>query len=245
MKPTIFDYRYFPHNGKFYKAVTYGGGITRNDANNECRAEGGELASVHDDETTEFLDSLRKIRSYIGGEYVNGKWTWSDGSPWDYENWRPGDPSNPLYERYNEMVHNGEWNSEDNIIGYNNGYICQKDSYDFSSASDHNDGYHLKDINLQVDSCSSVFLSRNNYWGPELALTEVSYSNTGYWHSDNGDEDPWIKFKVAEELEVVTVEITDRQTCCFERFQNVEVVIIGSSGKSNKYLKLTMIFPCS
>ena len=232
MKPTIFDYRYFPHNGKFYKAVTDGGGITRNDANNECRAEGGELASVHDDETTEFLDSLRKIRSYIGGEYVNGKWTWSDGSPWDYENWRPGDPSNPLHERYNEMVHNGEWNSEDDRIGYNNGYICQKDSYDFSSASDHNDGYHLKDINLQVDSCSSVFLSRNNSWGPQLALTEVSYSNTGYWHSDIGDDDPWIKFKVAKELEVLTVEIIDRQTCCFERFQNVEVVIIESSGKN-------------
>ena len=61
---------------------------------NECVGEGGFLASIHDAETNEFLVGIFEHRSYIGGVYENGLWTWTDGSVWDYENWRAGDPTN-------------------------------------------------------------------------------------------------------------------------------------------------------
>ena len=74
------------------------------------------------------MTGLRKVRSYIGGLYENGQWTWTDGSAWDYENWRAGDPESPeVYLKYVEVYDsNGVWHNEDNIIGYDNGYICQK-----------------------------------------------------------------------------------------------------------------------
>ena len=121
-------YTFFDHTGKCYKAVWNGGGITRSNAQKECLAEGGHLASIHDAKTNEFLTGLRKVRSYIGGLYENGQWTWTDGSAWDYENWRAGDPESPeVYLKYAEVYDStGVWHNEDNIIGYDNGYICQK-----------------------------------------------------------------------------------------------------------------------
>ena len=76
------------------------------------------------------MNSLRKVRSYIGAVYKNGQWTWTDGSAWDFENWRSGDPSDLPWEKYAEIYvySTGAWNSEDNIIGYDNGYICQKEA---------------------------------------------------------------------------------------------------------------------
>ena len=123
------EYTFFDHTGKCYKAVWKGGGITRNDAQNDCAAEGGHLASIHDAKTNEFLTSLRKVRSYIGGLYENGQWTWTDGSAWDFYIWRAGDPKNPAVLKYAEFDYTliGVWHNEDNIIGYDNGYICQRE----------------------------------------------------------------------------------------------------------------------
>ena len=55
------------------------------------------LASIH---SVEEQDFLRHYSSYstmwIGGtdEAQEGSWTWSDGSPWDYQKWRRGEPNN-------------------------------------------------------------------------------------------------------------------------------------------------------
>ena len=120
-------YTFYDHTGKCYKAVWNGGGILRSDAQKECAAEGGHLASIHDAKTNEFLLGLIQVRSYIGGIYENGQWKWSDGSAWDYENWRAGDPKNSAVLKYAEFdwTKTGVWHNEDNIIGYDNGYICQ------------------------------------------------------------------------------------------------------------------------
>ena len=140
-------FTYFPHTGKCYGAFFNGRGITRTASHIACISQGGHLASVHDLETNNFLHNLRNgdvsFRAYIGGVYVNGSWSWSDGSPWDFEYWRQGDPSDPHYEIYNEIYQvvdvpgspPGSWNSEDDVIGYPNGYICQKEASNAGSQS--------------------------------------------------------------------------------------------------------------
>ena len=72
---------------------------------------------------------LLEVRSYIGGVYENGQWTWTDGSAWDYENWRAGDPENSEVLKYAEFdsTLTGLWHNEDNVIGFDNGYICQRE----------------------------------------------------------------------------------------------------------------------
>ena len=80
-----------------------------------------------------------------------------------------------------------------------------------------------------------MFRNDNGNWGPEQALTPVSNSWIGYWHSDVDDDFPWIKFNMPETHEVLSVEVWDRKDCCFERFQNVEVLVDGSSCGKKSY----------
>ena len=76
---------------------------------------------------------------------------------------------------------------------------------------------------LSVNNWSGV-LHNDERWGPELALTPLSSTGTGYWHS-GGEYQPWIEFRMAEETEVDRIEIIDRLDCCSERFENVEVTV--------------------
>ena len=76
---------------------------------------------------------------------------------------------------------------------------------------------------LSVNNWSGV-LHNDERWGPELALTPLSSTGTGYWHS-GGEKHPWIEFRMAEETEVDRIEIIDRLDCCSERFENVEVTV--------------------
>ena len=38
---------------------------------------------------------------WIGGQRVGEEWTWSDGTPWDFEHWSPGEPDN----KHNRQAH--------------------------------------------------------------------------------------------------------------------------------------------
>ena len=75
---------------------------------------------------------------------------------------------------------------------------------------------------LSVNRWSGVHENDQSKWGPQLALTPVSSTNDGYWHS-GGEKHPWIEFRMAEETEVDRIKIIDRLDCCPERFENVEV----------------------
>ena len=75
---------------------------------------------------------------------------------------------------------------------------------------------------LSVNRWSGVLENDMNLWGPQLALTPPSSTNTGYWHS-GGEKHPWIEFRMAEEAEVDRIKIIDRLDCCPERFEKVEV----------------------
>ena len=76
---------------------------------------------------------------------------------------------------------------------------------------------------LTVVNASSVNENNNENWGPEQALTEISNGWINYWHSAAMDINPSITFKMRHEHEVLAVDVVDRQDCCNERFQSVEV----------------------
>jgi len=57
-----------------------------NDAESFCQDEGGHLASVHSEAQNDFLFTISGFATWLGGHFVEteGKWTWSDGSTWDF-----------------------------------------------------------------------------------------------------------------------------------------------------------------
>ena len=79
------------------------------------------------------------------------------------------------------------------------------------------------EASLTVVSASSVYDDNYEQYGPEQALTPVSQDNINYWHSGSDDDNPSITFKMQHEHEVLSVEVVDRQDCCNERFESVEV----------------------
>ena len=76
---------------------------------------------------------------------------------------------------------------------------------------------------MTVVNASSVNDNDNEKWGPEQALTEISTNSINYWHSAANDINPSITFKMQRDHEVLAVDVVDRQDCCNERFQSVEV----------------------
>jgi hypothetical protein len=73
-------------------------------AENNCVAAGGHLASIHSQAEDDFLSGLigpagpsAYIGAYALGGFTSGSqgsYTWSDGTPWDFSNWR-GQTSEP------------------------------------------------------------------------------------------------------------------------------------------------------
>ena len=57
----------------------------------------GDLAAVPDAGTNDFLQQLiQDAYVWVGGFLDDNttSWMWSDGTPWNYENWYPGQPNN-------------------------------------------------------------------------------------------------------------------------------------------------------
>ena len=79
------------------------------------------------------------------------------------------------------------------------------------------------EASMTVVNASSVYDDNYEQYGPEQALTPVSLDITNYWHSASDDDNPSITFKLQHEHEVLAVKVVDRQDCCNERFQSVEV----------------------
>ena len=88
----------------------------------------GDLASITNKETNEFLSKIATTSVWVGGyRLVNDLKTfgWSDGSYWHYKNWRKKghEPNNPFKERCVEMERNGEWS--DQKCSFKRSYLCQ------------------------------------------------------------------------------------------------------------------------
>uniref|UniRef100_A0A8C9Z4X0 C-type lectin domain-containing protein n=1 Tax=Sander lucioperca TaxID=283035 RepID=A0A8C9Z4X0_SANLU len=103
-------------------------------AQNFCKSDGGNLASVHSEEEHVFLRTFinqvtgENITSWIGGSdsVQEGEWMWSDGSTFDYKHWDKGQPDNKggvencLQMNYEER----DWNDAPCNIIYP--FLCSK-----------------------------------------------------------------------------------------------------------------------
>lgn len=101
---------------------------TFEDASAACEASGRQLASIHSEA------EHKEIREVMGGgQYwiglndlkAEGKWEWTDGSKYDYDYFRPGEPND--WGRNEDCVHAhssepGQWN--DNRCGATMSFVC-------------------------------------------------------------------------------------------------------------------------
>ena len=81
--------------------------LSWNDAEQECQSFGGNLASIPNEATNNFLNNLGDKQSFkwIGGYDFNtgGEWKWSDGTPWSYTKWGKNYPKNSKGKDYLSM----------------------------------------------------------------------------------------------------------------------------------------------
>lgn len=97
-------------NGHSYKAVTVGAAVTWTEAEELAREQGGYLATITSAAENEFVFGLVNAPEFFNTQYGAGPalggfqqdgaaepaggWTWLTGEPWDYSNWKPGEPNN-------------------------------------------------------------------------------------------------------------------------------------------------------
>ncbi|XP_030611904.1 macrophage mannose receptor 1 [Archocentrus centrarchus] len=95
------------------------------EARDFCRAIGGDLISLHNNEETRQLQVDPSARVWIGFglQGINGGFVWSDGSPSDFEKWSYGEPNNHNDNEHCTEMDGWRWNDR-HCEAYNN-WICQ------------------------------------------------------------------------------------------------------------------------
>ncbi|CAJ0943776.1 unnamed protein product, partial [Mesorhabditis belari] len=93
------DWIYLQETGNCYRAVTQAGGVDYEQADALCKSNGGQLVSIHSDKENELVYELSTMgqvntlyHTLIGGVKIGAgqnDFGWSDGSPFDYQNWAP------------------------------------------------------------------------------------------------------------------------------------------------------------
>ncbi|KAJ3605426.1 hypothetical protein NHX12_027473 [Muraenolepis orangiensis] len=102
------------------------------EARADCLNQGGDLVSITDPFEQAFLQgmvslSTTGISMWMGAHdsITEGGWNWSDGSPFRYINWSPGNPDNYYGEDCLAIhINGGQWN--DDKCEHNRGYICKR-----------------------------------------------------------------------------------------------------------------------
>lgn len=96
----------------------------------DCRDRGGDLVSIHSaEELAQIIEAAGAIG--IGDWWIGlsdraeeGTFRWEDGSPYDFEAWRPGEPNNAVEaENCAVLVGWRAWNDTDCASTFS--YICQ------------------------------------------------------------------------------------------------------------------------
>ena len=96
--------------GECFKNIESDTSMSWDKARIQCKILGGDLASVKDNETQNFLFTLLDPgikKAWIGGRKIGGQWSWVDGTPFDWtEGWHRHQPSGD--GSYMELIN---WNS--------------------------------------------------------------------------------------------------------------------------------------
>ena len=102
----------------------------------ECQRRGGDLASIADQDTQEFVEDNLKFSSWstqdggrhdgawLGGQLRSGNWTWTDGTPWtgfDLNTQHDG-------QEYLFIKRNYKWADCSNTCNGGLQYLCQYES---------------------------------------------------------------------------------------------------------------------
>ena len=121
----------YPGDGSVLKCFTYGGDTDyATDAEENCQAQGGHLASIHSVEEQNFLMQTfnPSDRVWIGAVDPDHDraWEWTDGSSFDFSYWMSGQPDGSTQDyavmdcSYSTSC---QWNVFFFYLKYN--YICQ------------------------------------------------------------------------------------------------------------------------
>ena len=121
---------YFPNNAHCYKH--FSATKTWINARSYCRSlaqTNGDLVSIPDQATNQFLTTLSTDNSWTGASDAasEGSWTWSDGTPWGYESWLQGEPNNSGDQDYGTINHYGAGLWDDLQGTYHKPFFCQYD----------------------------------------------------------------------------------------------------------------------
>ena len=92
-KLLLWDNGIVKFEGHFLKCVEHDS-FTWQQAKEKCESMGGYLASVTSAEKQTLIQSLcNTTYAWLGGQEVNGQWTWLTDETWGYTNWNSGEPS--------------------------------------------------------------------------------------------------------------------------------------------------------
>ncbi|XP_030285706.1 galactose-specific lectin nattectin-like isoform X2 [Sparus aurata] len=104
-------------------------------AEKHCQTQGGNLASVHSfDEQRAIQTMIQRQtfmypRTWLGGydAMQEGTWFWSDGTPFHFTYWAPGQPDNFLFAQHClSMNYGDERKFDDHRCDFREPFVCAK-----------------------------------------------------------------------------------------------------------------------
>lgn len=117
-------------NGRWYKVVLEK--KSWHAARDKCKEMGGQLCTVPDAATWEFVKTLTLgAKLWLGAtdEVTEGRWLWVDGTPMKFTNWAPTEPNNFGAAEHYLAVDGGPWNDLPKQHSINTsvvvGFICE------------------------------------------------------------------------------------------------------------------------